>query len=460
MYGGVHFSDWPDPENVRRLDHGALPMVHAFHKNGIRVDLPYLRAFTAELKQSQVEIESNVFAELGPYQDFNPTTKKYTPFKISSPDYVARLFFQHLQIQGNAAVPLTNGGKRFSTSADILGQYEHKHPVAKMVGQWREINKLITTYAEPLQLLADSSSRIHTRFNATVAATGRLSSSEPNLQNIPVRTELGKRIRRAFIASPGNKLGSCDASQIEMRWAAHRSKDPIMMEVFRLRQDVHTRTACIVFGEDYESAMRVSDAVDAKTATPEQAAWWKEFKNTKRLPCKTTGFGVLYGQTPQGLHDALLEDGVDFSVELCEDFITNKFFGVYGMLRVMLEKDYGRAFRYGQVWDDFGRSRLVPEAKSFHKRIANEGTRKAGNHPEQAGAQGTIKLAMAELLPICEDLGILSLLQIHDELIFEGPDGIIREFMDLAQCVLENAAPLDIPTLSSSDVAETWWDLK
>lgn len=459
MFGGVEYRDYPDPENVRKLDMGALPMIHEFHRNGIRVDLPYLRAFTQELITSQKEIEARVAGELGEYQDFNPTTKKYTQFKISSPDYVARLFFQHLQIQGKDAVPLTPGGKRFSTSADVLGLYKDRHPVAKAVGEWREINKLRTTYTEPLQLLADLDSRIHTRFNATVAATGRLSSSEPNLQNIPVRTDLGKRVRRAFIAGSGRKLVSNDLSQIEMRWAAHRSQDPVMVEAFRLGQDIHTRTACIVFSRDYDAVMEISKAVDDKTATQEQAAWWKKFKHDERLPCKTTGFGVLYGQTAEGLHDSLLTDGVDWAVGLCQDFIDNKFFGVYGGLLRMLERDYAYAYRYGLTCDPFGRARLVPEAKSFHKRISNEGVRKAGNHPEQSGAQGTIKLGMAELTPICRGLGVLPLLQIHDELIMECEDGIAVEYGDLAREVLKRATPLTISVLSSFNVGETWADL-
>ncbi len=457
MYGGVHFSDWPDPENVRRLDHGALPIISDMHRHGIRVDIPFLRNFTVEIRARQQDIISRVGVELGDYQDSNGKIR--VPFSIGSPDHVSRLLFEHLCVQGKSAVPMTPKGKRYTTSDDVLERYTMQHKIVRLILDWRELDKLRGTYAEPLQLWADTNSRIHTQFNVTVAATGRLSSSRPNLQNLPSKG-FGKRVRDAFVSSPGKVLISIDLAQIEFCWAAHRSQDPTLLEVFRLGQDTHTRTACIVFNRDYETMMALTRLVDTKQATPEQEAAYKAFKNNERLPCKTTGFGVLYGQTAEGLSGSLASDGIKWSVELCQDFIDNKFFGVYKGLRTMLERDYSRAYRYGMVWDDFGRVRLVPEAKSVHKRIANEGVRKAGNHPEQSSATGTIKLAMAELAPICRDLDVWPVAQIHDEILLEADAVIAEEFAALARSVMENASPLSIPVRSSSDIGETWGGLK
>ena len=183
----------------------------------------------------------------------------------------------------------------------------------------------------------------------------------------------------------------------------------------------------------------------------------------KRLPCKTVGFGVLYGQTAEGLQKSLASEGVFWTQAQCEDFIVNKFFSVYPELKTMLERDFRFAKRYAMICCEFGRVRLVPEAKSQIKRIMNEGIRKAGNHPEQASAQGTIKIAMARILPLCRKLGekvVKPLLQIHDELIFQVIKSFSIEFAELARLEMEAATPLTIPVRSSSDIAERWGDFK
>ena len=469
MYNNVHFSlNGPDPANVRIIDHSALPMIHVMHKRGIRIDLPFLRALDDRIVKQEREVEARVQLEMGNgYLDFDG--KKYTPFNIGSPDHVARLLFKELKLAVAGEVKLTKTKKREAVDDDVLSMLESRHPVVPLISEWRELNKLHTTYTGPkcLQAKVDSDSRLHTEFTVTVAATGRLSSKNPNLQNIPTRTELGKQVRYAFIASPGHVLVSNDLSQIEMRWAAHRSKDPTMMRVFWNKEDIHTRTACNVFKLDYAEVMRIAAAVDAKTATPDQIKWYKNFKQEMRLPCKTVGFGVLYGQTPEGLQSSLATEGVFWTIEQCQNLIDVEFFGVYPFLKGMLEKDYRFAMRYAMICDDFGRPRLVPEAKSVHSWISEAGTRKAGNHPEQSGAQCGLKLAMAELgdrlIPDFND-SVHPLLQIHDELISEVQ---ITEYVDLAEqyameCswMMERAVPLDVPVESSSDIAERWGELK
>lgn len=301
------------------------------------------------------------------------------------------------------------------------------------------------------------SSYLLVRRNHCIMVTG-------NCQNIPIRTKIGKRVRGAFIASPGKLLVSNDLAQIEMVWAAHRSQDPVMMDIFKRGQDLHTRTACGVYNLDYDYCMMLAKAAEDKTTTPAQAEEYAYFKQFQRLPCKTVGFGILYGQTPEGLSESLAGDGVFWSPDQCSAFIKDSFFGVYRLLEGMLNKDYAFVRRYAMICCDFGRPRLVPEAKSALKKLANEGTRKAGNHPEQASAQGTIKVGMAAVTPIYRKLntqGINAwpLLQIHDQLIHEVDRDFAEEYGAMVGYEMETATPVSVPIRSSCDIAERWMDL-
>ena len=307
LYGGVRFIDRPSPINVRRLDLGALPMIAAFHHNGIRVDVPYLQELEKDFRSRLGSIEFDIHSSLGSsYQDFDG--KKYQPLNIGSPDQVARLLFQHLRVQGNDRLQLTPSEKRETTSDDVLEKYRDRHPCVAGILDYRELDKLLGTYVLPLQqyALADPDSRVHTEFSVTTAATGRLASKNPNLQNIPTRSILGKLIRRAFIASPGNVLVSCDLSQIEMRWAAHLAQDPKMMQVFIDNLDIHDQTACLIFNRSLQEITDIKKRVKSGKATGAEEAIYKYFTQFERLPAKTIGFGVLYGQTAQGLLDSIL----------------------------------------------------------------------------------------------------------------------------------------------------------
>lgn len=463
LFGGVHYADGPDPDNITVLDHNALPMIHDFHRHGIRLDVPFLHSLNDKIRgiQEEIEVETNIYIE--GYQYRNPTKGSLEPFKIGSRDHLAQLLFEELKVQGDDPVPMTPSGKRFEVSEEIMEPFKDRHPIVPGLIEWHKVEKLRNTYAATLPLLVDNDSRLHTQFNATVAATGRLSSSNPNLQNIPIRSALGKEIRRAFTCDPGWDLVSCDLSQIEMVWAAHRSQDPTMLSVFNLGQDIHDRTTCNVFGYDYDEIQTLKKLVKSGNATPEQVAEFRDYTQFKRLPCKTVGFGVLYGQTAEGLQKSLASEGVFWTQAQCEDFIVNKFFSVYPELKTMLERDFRFAKRYAMICCEFGRVRLVPEAKSQIRRIMNEGIRKAGNHPEQASAQGTIKIAMARILPLCRKLGekvVKPLLQIHDELIFQVIKSFSIEFAELARLEMEAATPLTTQVRSSSDIAERWGDFK
>jgi len=463
MFGGIHFSpDAPDADNITRMDLQTLPIISDMHRYGIRLDVPFLQSLSRQIANIKEMCEVEVSAAIGNYQ-YRTSKNVYEPFKIGSRDHLSQLFFQHLKIQGDDPVPMTEKGKRFEVSEEVLKPFTKRHQAVAPVIEWHSAEKLRNTYTDPLQLLVDSDHRLHTSFNVTIAATGRLSSSNPNLQNIPVRTELGKQIRNAFIASPGCQLFSSDLSQIEMLWAAHRSQDPVMMDVFLNKQDIHTRTACIVFGLDYEETMTLKNLVEFKRANSDQVARYSFFKQFQRLPCKTVGFGVLYGQTSEGLQASLASEGLFWTEAQCQQFIDKDFFAAYPRLKDMLERDYSRALRYAMIWCDFGRVRLVPEAKSQFKRIRNEGTRKAGNHPEQSGAQGTCKVAMAELCGVYRDYNkyfrCVPLLQIHDQIIGEADKSIVREVADITAEIMRNATPLSIPIQAEPDVGERWGDL-
>lgn len=394
LYGGVRYMDRVSPANVRRLDHLAMPMIHKFHTYGIRVDLPFLRSLEKEINIRQLDLESSIFSSIGNvYQDFDG--KKHQPLNIGSPDQVARLLFKHLQVQGRDKIQFTSSEKRETTSDDVLELYRDKHPAVGLILDWREGNKIQGTYVRPLQRWADSESRIHTSFSTTTAATGRLASRWPNLQNIPVRTELGKRIRRAFLAGIGRVLVSNDLSQIEMRWAAHLAQDPTMMAVFWNDEDIHDRTACEIFSRSLAEITALKKKVKAQKATSAEEAIYKYFVQFERLPSKTLGFGILYGQTEQGLRDSIMlskdpnwtmEERQAFelkwSIERCKELI-DQWYGVYSKIKAWMELQFSRVKRFGLNWDAFGRMRLVPEIYSTHKRIRAEGLRKAGNHPIQ-----------------------------------------------------------------------------
>lgn len=467
LFGGVHYSPGvPDPDNVSRMDHNALPMIREFHRFGIRVDKPFLADLSSRIDVSKAEWMETIRQHIGDWHYTHPKSHERTPFKIGSRDHLSQLFFEDMKIQGNDPIPRTPKNSRYEVSEEILEPYRSKNVIVGPVIEWHKSDKIQGTYALPLQLWADNDSRVHTVFNATQAATGRLASSKPNLQNIPVRTKLGKEVRKAFIAAPGYTLLSSDFSQIEMVWAAHRSQDPTMMSVFHNAEDLHLRTTCNVFHLDYvitaarfvECEKRLKDG----TCSPEDAAWYKDLKQFKRLPCKTVGFGVLYGQTAEGLQASLQSEGIFWTLEECTDFIERKFFEVYPYLKVMLEADYLFATRFGIICDEFGRVRLVPEAKSRLSWISQEGVRKAGNHPEQASAQGSIKIAMARLMSICKQLGpsiIRPLLQIHDQLIFEVRLDWAEAMAEIVKDEMEAATPLTIPVRASSDLGDRWADL-
>lgn len=432
LYNGVRLVDRPCPANIRRIDQGAYPLINRMHLTGMRVDVPRLRALSLKLTDLMHDETTTIRQLVG--RDINP----------ASPLQVGKLLFDELQIQGDEPVPQTDSGAD-STNADVLELFKDAHPVVSHILQWREYQKLQGTYADKMPRMVDGESRIHTRFKTTRTSTGRLASEDPNLQNIPSRSELGVEVRNAFTASPGWVLLSQDLSQIEMRIAAHASGEPVMVTGYGDPEwDMHTQTAMDIFGLAREQ-------VD---------------KKRHRLPAKTVGFGVLYLIGDQGLQKQIVSAGGDkWPLAQCEDLL-NRFYANRPSIAAWQAQQFHRARRYGMVWTEFGRFRVIPQMRSALTWIQSAGMREGANQPIQGFAQDILKLGMAYIwdrLMEYDPTGakVRPLLQIHDELIYEcASRAIAEEWSEIARYGMEQLVPLRVPILSSKDVAERWGELK
>jgi DNA polymerase I len=445
---GVRLVDGPCPAQVRRIDLGALPMIEAMHRNGIRVDKPHFAALQVRLEERLREIDGDIELLVG---------DEYPGFQATSPDQVADLLFERLRLKLPGKARRTEKGTRFSTEDEALSGIRNQHPVVDCILDHREISKLLDTYVVPMPGLVDPDGRLRTVFKPVRTRTGRLacgdrSQGKKNLQNIPTRGDWGAEVRNGFWAAPGCVLVSLDLSQIEMRLAGHLSGEPNMIGVFVRGEDIHTSTAIAMFRLVPGEVLGLLQAEAEKRLTPEQAKALKEFKHKYRLPAKTLGFAVLYGVSPLGLQKQILNAGGPFlSEQECADYIERWFNTYPGVLR-FLRLQYERVRRYGMNWTAFGRVRLIPEVKCVSRDKVNEGDREAGNHPIQGTAADLLKIDMWELWR--------ALLQVHDELIVEASAGIATEFADWGREVMRTSVRLDVPVDSSSDIAERWGCLK
>jgi len=351
-------------------------------------------------------------------------------FNINSPQQLAEILFDKMG--------LTLGGRRRSkprsTAADVLEELALTHDLPKKVLEYREFSKLKSTYVDALpKLIHAETGRLHTSFSQTGTATGRLSSSDPNLQNIPVRSELGREIRAAFAAGPGNTLLSADYSQIELRILAHFSEDPVLIEAFQTGQDIHARTAQEVFGV----------GPMAQNAEHRRAA-------------KAINFGIIYGQTPFGLAAQL---GID--TKEAAKFI-NAYFARYRGVKEYLEKSLAEARKSGVTRTLFGRIRPVPEITSTQVNLRNFAERTALNTPLQGTAADLIKLAMiaiARQLPE-QRFKAKMILQVHDELLFEAPHEEVDRLRVLVRKAMENVHDLAVPLVADLKAGPNWRDMK
>jgi DNA polymerase-1 len=329
--------------------------------------------------------------------------------------------------------PVVRGkGKAISTAQDVLEQLAEQHETPRLVLEFRHLSKLKSTYIDALPLLADGESRIHTTFQAAATATGRLSSVNPNLQNIPVRTELGREIRAAFVAAPGMKLLSADYSQIELRLLAHFSGDPLLLRAYEKDEDIHTLTASEVFG--------VAPAdVDKET----------------RNRAKAVNFGIVYGISAFGLAAQLGIPQVEARAYI------DRYFARYEGVKHFIEKTLEAARREGSVRTLFGRMRPIPDIESRNPNQRGFAERTAVNTPLQGTAADLIKLAMIALDRKLSERGLRTrmVLQVHDELLFEVPEEEIPEVETLVRAEMEGVAQLKVPLVADLAFGPNWRDM-
>ena len=402
----------------KKIDLPLASVLARMEAAGVRVDKKELDIISKKAQEEITRLEKTIY-ELAGFE-----------FTINSPQQLAEVLFDKLNLQP----PRKSRVKSRSTAAEVLNELALVHELPKKILEYRELAKLKSTYSDSLpKLIHPVSGRLHTRFSQTGTATGRLSSSNPNLQNIPVRTELGREIRAAFIAAPGYKLLSADYSQIELRILAHLSEDPVLVEAFRRGEDIHSRTAQEVFG------------VAPFAQTPDH-----------RRVAKVINFGVIYGLSPFGLAQNL---GID--TREAAKFIA-AYFERYSGVKKYLDAQIAETRKTGFTKTIFGRIRPIPEINSPQPNMRNFAERTAMNTPMQGSAADLIKLAMIELdrrLPK-ENFKSRMILQVHDELLFEGPEDEIPHLTKLVKEVMENVYALSVPLLVDTKVGSNWRDMK
>jgi DNA polymerase-1 len=353
------------------------------------------------------------------------------PFNISSPQQLGRVLFEDLKLPP----PVKYGkGKVISTAADVLEDLAADHEIVRKVLEYRQLTKLKGTYVDALPALIDArTGRLHTSFNQTGAATGRLSSSNPNLQNIPIRTELGREIRAAFVPRPGWKLIVADYSQIELRLLAHMSRDPVLVEAFRNGEDIHTRTAAEVLG------------IPPLMVTPEA-----------RRSAKAVNFGIVYGISAFGLAAQL-----GISQREAQTYIDN-YFERYAGVRKFLDATIAEVRQTGVTRTLFGRERPIPDINSRNPNARGFAERTAVNSPLQGTAADLIKLAMVRIDRELESRRgqAAMLLQVHDELVFEAPPEEASAVAALAKREMEQVHRLEVPLLVDVGIGDNWRDAK
>jgi len=394
-----------------------VPVLFRLEKNGVALDAALLRDISQSLGQQMQRLEAEIYSSVG------------HKFNINSPQQLGAVLFEELKLP---RARKTKGG--YSTDAAVLEGLKGAHPVVELLLEYRQIMKLKSTYIDALPALIDpETGRVHTNFNQTATATGRLSSSEPNLQNIPVRTEEGLQVRRAFIAEGDCLLLAADYSQIELRIVAHLSQDPRLLAAFAQGEDIHAATASQVFGVPLS-----------------------EVRPQMRRVAKTVNFGVIYGISDYGL-----EQATELSRQEAAQFIS-AYFDKYRGVKGYLDATKAEAAEKGYVQSLLGRRRYIPEINSANAQVRQAAERMAVNMPVQGTAADIIKLAMIELQRRMDERGLRSkmILQVHDELLFEVPPGELDEMKQLVLEVMPKALELSVPLKVEVKVGKTWGEME
>lgn len=386
-----------------------VPVLSAMELRGIKIDFEELKRQSSDLARDIRKLEQSIHKSAG------------TEFNIGSPKQLGQILFEKLKLP-----PTKKTKTGFSTDSDVLDSLKDKHEIAAMILDYRELTKLKSTYVDAIPALADGEGRVHTKLNQASTSTGRLSSTNPNLQNIPIRTERGRLVRKAFIADEGSCLISADYSQIELRVLAHITDDKGLTRAFSDDLDIHAATASEVFG------------VELNAVTPEH-----------RRIAKAVNFGLAYGQGPQGLSETL---GISRSE--ASDIIT-RYFKRFAGVKEYMEAVVREGLEKGFVETLFGRRRYIPELRSQNQMLRRAGERAAVNAPIQGTASDLVKLAMIQLH---ESLPIPLLLQVHDELLFECPVAEADDYCLDIKKAMESVYKLKVPLKVNVHKGSNWDD--
>ena len=394
-----------------------VPVLLHMERNGVALDSGLLREMSQRLGEQLNRVEKEIYENVG------------HQFNINSPQQLSQVLFEELRL---TPARKTKGG--YSTGASVLEELLGIHPIVELILDYRQLSKIKSTYIDALPgLVNKKTGRLHTSFNQTRTTTGRLSSSEPNLQNIPVRGELGKEVRRAFIAPEGSQLLSADYSQIDLRALAHLSQDKSLTSAFRHDEDIHSATAAQVFG------------VEPSKVTPEM-----------RRVAKTVNFGVIYGMSEYGL-----EQATGLSRGEAAQFIA-AYFEKYPGVKSYLESTKEQARKTGYVQTILGRRRAIPEINAQNRQVREAAERMAINMPVQGTSADIIKVAMINLEREIEKRQLESkmLLQVHDELIFEVPQAEVGEMKKLVPELMTSAIELSVPLKAAVKTGPNWGEME
>ena len=400
------------------IDLPLAPILLEMEDAGVRIDSRNLEKFSARLADQIYDLAERIYNCCG------------HRFNINSPKQLGDVLFNKMALPK----PLKYGkGKVISTAQDVLEELAEHHEAPRLVLEYRQLAKLKSNYSDSLPLLADENHRVHTTFNAVGTATGRLSSVNPNLQNIPIKTELGREIRAAFVPAEGNVLLSADYSQIELRLMAHFSRDPLLLKAYRENVDIHTLTASEVFGVPIEGMDKVT-----------------------RNRAKAVNFGIVYGISPFGLAQQL---GIQPSE--ARTYI-DRYFERYQGVRTFIDRTLEQVRQNQSVRTLFGRVRPIPDIASRNANMRGFAERTAVNTPLQGTAADLIKLAMIRIARELRErkLRAIMVLQVHDELVFDVPTAEVEEVRELVRNAMEDVIELEVPIVAEIGVGPNWRDLK
>ena len=402
------------------LYHVEMPLVEVLadmEYEGVKVDKEKLNELGSQFKEIIKKLESEIYEISG--EEFN----------INSPKQLGVILFEKL---GLPVIKKTKTG--YSTNAEVLDKLKDQSPIIDKIIEYRQIVKLNSTYVEGLlSIINPIDGRIHSSFNQTITTTGRISSTEPNLQNIPVKLEMGRNIRKVFISDKGCKLVDADYSQVELRVLAHMSQDETMIDAFKHNEDIHTKTASQVFNVSMD-----------------------EVTSKQRSDAKAVNFGIVYGKSDFGLSEDL-----NIPVKQAKEYIEN-YFNKYNKIKEFMDNIIDDASSNGYVTTILNRRRYIPEIKSSNFMLRNAGKRAAMNAPIQGSAADIIKIAMINVYKKLEENNLKSklILQVHDELIVEAVDSEIDIVKKIVKDEMENAVCLDVNLDVDLNIGDSWYDTK